>query len=330
MTKQTNGSTGGPRGVTTHAQAGHDSSKDKHILADGDGSDSQHASREGTSLPTTTRREVDCNENKSVFESCWVAWALVEKSQLPRDIEHVEAWTDQEAVQRCFCRPQENQRGLQCSGCCHEENGDRVYGSLQGAVGSLGQGQGGLRGVSQEAIEVSQSGGGALPDGREAAHGVEQPQEKLYRKEVIAEYPQSAAYIQAVKDVGSGYFREGALYLRSYLDKQGIVVDYSICLSFADEGENLGRAFVEELKGIAGEDRLPNLLMFGALPQTPLAEEGARDPPIEQTTTQAMDQTKELPSANASASVLLNMDSKQRARARRGSAAPKDPPPTTT
>ncbi|KAJ4961584.1 hypothetical protein NE237_021494 [Protea cynaroides] len=90
--------------------------------------------------------------------------------------------------------------------------------------------------------------------------------EKLYREEVIMEYHRSEGYKQALKDIASGYFREGALYLRSYLDNQGVVAYYSVYLSFVEEAEDLGGPSVEELEGGVRDDHSLDLSMFGAPP----------------------------------------------------------------
>ncbi|KAJ4956502.1 hypothetical protein NE237_013285 [Protea cynaroides] len=298
-TKLINGSTGGLGGVSTCAQASHDSSKGKRVLAEGDGTDNKRTNS-GRDLPTDVYQKrgglqvgtLGAPRDKSIFESCWVARALLKKSWRPRDIKHVEAWTDREVVQRCFWyekmadstagdvykRLESTNFKLLAAKASHKETKE-AYNAQAIIMEKMAAEYTGLRKKLFAAQDEAKGAEGELPKEQEKFCRVEG---ELCQSEVklrTAKSDLKSTEEKVVKDATSGYFREAALYLRSCLDEQGIVVDYFVCLSFKDEGENLGRASIEESKDIAGEDHSPDLSMFGAPPQTLLAEEGAGDPP---------------------------------------------------
>ncbi|KAJ4955560.1 hypothetical protein NE237_012343 [Protea cynaroides] len=184
------------------------------------------------------------DEGDSIFKSTRLARALVEESRLPRDIKHVEDWMDREAIQRCYWYKKMNAEG-----------------ELRQAAEKLCKAEGDLKSI-EEWVQLATFDGNKA---KESLQGLKE-WEKLYRKEVITEYRQFEEYKQALKDVANSYFRECSLCMWSCLDEQGMVVDYSTCLSLVEEADHLGGTFIEELEGGAEGDHSPDLPMFAAPP----------------------------------------------------------------
>ncbi|KAJ4969384.1 hypothetical protein NE237_016085 [Protea cynaroides] len=101
---------------------------------------------------------------------------------------------------------------------------------------------------------------------------------RLGTEQKIAEYLQLDAYKQTLKNEASGYYIEGADYIRSFIEKKEISVEWSECLLYAAEGEALDGMSVDATTPSAEYEDLP---MYG-MPPTPMDQPVPQAfPPIE-------------------------------------------------
>ncbi|KAJ4967629.1 hypothetical protein NE237_014330 [Protea cynaroides] len=171
-------------------------------------------------------------EGDSVFESTRVARTIVEESRLPLDMKHESS----------------------IAGDVHHQLETANIKILAGDVKyqELKDSHDAQAATIEEMVTKCASIHQELSVAQDKANGAEgaltKKQQKLQKAEgELCQDKEMLCNVESdlkktLKDSASDYFKEVALYLRPCLDEQGVVVDYSIYLSFAKEAEDMGGA----------------------------------------------------------------------------------------